>query len=95
MNSGKHLVITGRVQGVGYRAFVQRWAQDLKLDGWVRNRSDGTVEVEVFGETIALESLIDACRRGPPGATVTEIVENQITGASVAAGSGFAVKPTL
>ena len=50
MRRAVHVVITGRVQGVGFRAFVEREAEALRLDGWVRNRRDGTVEAVFAGE---------------------------------------------
>jgi len=68
-----HLVIRGRVQGVGFRAFVVRCAEDLGVGGWVRNREDGAVEVEAEGSRAALERLLVALRRGPDGARVTGV----------------------
>jgi len=65
-----HLVIRGRVQGIGFRAFVVRRATELEVGGWVRNREDGAVEVEAAGSRAALERLLTALRRGPDGARV-------------------------
>lgn len=73
--TAKHLVIGGRVQGVGFRDWMVRRAQSLGLAGWVRNRPDGTVEALVYGETDGVEELLRACRRGPPGALVSRIEE--------------------
>jgi acylphosphatase len=70
-----HLVIRGRVQGVGFRYFVVRRAATLGLGGWVRNRQDGVVEVQAEGPRGALESLLAAVRRGPTGARVTMVDE--------------------
>jgi acylphosphatase len=70
------LVIHGRVQGVGFRYFVVRRAAALGLSGWVRNRSDGAVEVEAEGPRAALETLLAALRRGPTAARVTEVDES-------------------
>ena len=70
-----HLVIRGRVQGVGFRWFVVRRAEGLGLGGWVRNREDGAVEVEADGPRAALERLLAMLRRGPEGARVTEVEE--------------------
>ena len=70
-----HLVIRGRVQGVGFRRFVHRRAVALGVMGWVRNRSDGAVEVEAQGTRAALESLLADVRRGPTGSRVTEVDE--------------------
>jgi acylphosphatase len=69
-----------------------RRAQSLGLGGWVRNRSDGSVEAAACGEVDAVERFIDACRKGPPGARVDAIdqVEDEI-----AASEGFAILPTL
>jgi acylphosphatase len=70
-----HLVIRGRVQGVGFRYFVVHRAATLGLGGWVRNRQDGAVEVEAEGPRVALEALLAAVRRGPTGARVTAVDE--------------------
>jgi acylphosphatase len=71
----KHLIIAGRVQGVGYRAWMVREADRLGISGWVRNRRDGTLEALVDGDTASMEELLRLCRRGPPLAEVSEIVE--------------------
>ncbi|HJS84864.1 MAG TPA: acylphosphatase [Acetobacteraceae bacterium] len=73
--SAKRVVISGRVQGVGYRDWMASRARALGLDGWVRNRSDGTVEALVAGEADAVEELLRRCRRGPRLAEVAAIVE--------------------
>jgi acylphosphatase len=70
-----HLVIHGRVQGVGFRAFVVRRATEFEVGGWVRNREDGAVELEAEGPQAALERLLTALRRGPGGAHVTGVEE--------------------
>jgi acylphosphatase len=67
------VVIRGRVQGVGYRAWTEYTALDLDLEGWVRNRRDGTVEALFAGPQEAVEAMLDACRQGPPGARVTAV----------------------
>lgn len=64
------LRIEGRVQGVGFRAFVEREATALGLDGWVRNRRDGGVEAVVSGTTERVDRLIERCRQGPSHARV-------------------------
>lgn len=69
------LVVRGRVQGVGFRWFVQEEARALDLAGWVRNASDGSVEVAAEGETSALRRLRDALGRGPRGAHVESLDE--------------------
>jgi acylphosphatase len=67
------LRITGNVQGVGYRIWATRTAAGLGLRGWVRNRSDGSVEALATGAPEQIAVLIEACRRGPYGARVTEV----------------------
>ena len=67
------LVIRGRVQGVGYRWWARGQARRLKLAGWVRNRSDGTVELVAAGSPAAVERLAEDCRHGPTSAQVTSV----------------------
>jgi acylphosphatase len=67
------LRIRGRVQGVGYRAFLCGEGEARGITGWVRNRRDGSVEAELTGDTAALDALVDAARRGPPGGVVTAV----------------------
>ena len=69
--------IRGRVQGVGFRAFVEYTAQDHGLAGWVRNRRDGSVEAVFAGPPEAVAAMIEACRRGPPGARVDAVEESE------------------
>jgi acylphosphatase len=69
-----HLLIHGRVQGVGYRAFLEREALQRRLSGWTRNLRSGEVEAVVAGPAEAVESLIEACRKGPLGARIDGIV---------------------
>lgn len=65
-----HLKITGSVQGVFYRATARETALRLGLTGWVRNRSDGSVEAVVEGDVINVNNFMEWCGKGPPGATV-------------------------
>lgn len=67
------LRIEGSVQGVGYRFFAVDEARRLGLDGWIRNRSDGSVEAVVSGPTKDVESFVALCMRGPSGARVTNV----------------------
>jgi acylphosphatase len=67
------LVIHGRVQGVFFRDSMQREAQHLKVSGWVRNRSDGTVEAAVQGEPAAVDAIVRWAQRGPQHAQVERI----------------------
>jgi acylphosphatase len=69
------LHIEGRVQGVGYRAWMRREALRLGLDGWVRNLTDGRVQALIAGEEAAVQAMLTLCRRGPLMARVTEITE--------------------
>lgn len=69
----KHLIITGIVQGVGYRAGFMHEARILKLAGWVRNRLDGSVEAIVSGDAQALQAIVDWAWRGPSGAQVRNV----------------------
>ena len=70
------LRITGRVQGVGYRLWAARTATSLGLRGWVRNRSDGAVEALVTGPRERVAAMIEACREGPRGARVAEVIQH-------------------
>jgi acylphosphatase len=65
--------VHGRVQGVWYRGTTWTEAQRLGLAGWVRNRSDGTVEAHFQGDPVAVEAMLAWCRVGPPGARVTQL----------------------
>lgn len=69
----KHLMITGVVQGVGYRAAFERQAAALGLRDWVRNRHDGSVEAEVDGEDGALNAIVSWAHQGPPAARVDSV----------------------
>jgi acylphosphatase len=61
----RHVIVRGRVQGVGYRAFVEREALRRGIEGWVRNRRDGTVEAVFKGDDAVVRDMIEVCRRGP------------------------------
>jgi len=92
MTRNVHVRISGRVQGVGYRAFVERMAERLGLDGWVRNRRDGSVEAEFAGETTAVAAMLAACRNGPRLAQVAEVAVSDLE--PEGKHEGFAVRPT-
>ncbi len=85
------LRVEGRVQGVGFRAFVERAAQAHGLDGWVRNRRDGGVEAVLAGPPDAVDAVVAACGVGPPAASVAMIRTFVEEGPVVA---GFSVQPT-
>jgi len=90
MEVTKHLIITGRVQGVGFRFYMERKARGLSVRGWVRNRRDGAVEAVVQGTSGAVEAMITWARRGPASAVVAEV---RITDAS-GDYAGFETRPT-
>jgi acylphosphatase len=89
--STRRLVVTGRVQGVGYRAWAMQEALRLGLSGWVRNRRGGSVELLLDGPTDAVEEMLRACRRGPRHAEVTAIEEDM---AEPPDQQGFHLMPT-
>jgi acylphosphatase len=66
----RQVVVRGRVQRVGYRAWAEHTALQRGLEGWVRNRSDGAVEAVFAGPASVVEGMIEACRHGPSGAQV-------------------------
>ena len=69
----RHLVARGRVQGVGYRNYIQYKAGQLNIKGWVLNRLDGSVEAVVYGSPEAVAEIIECARRGPRAAEVTAV----------------------
>jgi acylphosphatase len=85
------VTITGRVQGVGFRAFVEDEARTRGLGGWVRNRRDGSVEAVLSGDAAAVEAMLAACRHGPRAADVTEVRVADYAGP---APTRFSVLPT-
>lgn len=72
-NTRVHIYVSGRVQGVFFRANAARKADSLGVTGWVKNLSDGRVELLVEGETDTVNRMILWCRRGPPGADVESV----------------------
>jgi acylphosphatase len=86
------LEITGHVQGVGFRYALRREATRRGVSGWVRNRRDGSVEALVRGEADAVQALVAWARRGPPGASVSEV---KTSAAEEPAASGFELRPTV
>ena len=73
MSIVRHVVVRGRVQGVGFRAWIEDFAERLELEGWVRNRRDGSVEAVFSGPEQAVTAAIEACRSGPRGARVDAV----------------------
>jgi acylphosphatase len=72
----RHVTIRGRVQGVGYRAWVEDEATARNLEGWVRNCRDGSVEAVFAGSEDVVSEMIAACRRGPPSARAEAVRED-------------------
>lgn len=70
-----HIIVRGRVQGVGFRWFVRERARELGLGGWIRNNPDGSVEVVASGPDESLTRFLEEVRRGPPGARVSRLDE--------------------
>jgi acylphosphatase len=94
----RHVVVRGRVQGVGYRAFVEQEAQQRGLHGWVRNRRDGSVEAVFAGPRSAVEAMIEVCRRGPMSARINALDQREGTETDLlerAEGDVFSVLPTI
>jgi acylphosphatase len=87
-----HATITGRVQGVGFRAFVEREALRRGLRGWVRNRRDGSVEAVFSGSPDTVDEMLAACRRGPRSSRVDGV---EIAPANEGVASSFTVLPTV
>jgi len=67
------VIISGRVQGVWFRGWTKQKAATLKVRGWIRNRSDRTVEAIFAGKTADVDAMIELCRRGPPAARVSNV----------------------
>ena len=86
----RHLIVRGRVQGVGYRNYIQYKAGLLNVKGWVRNRLDGSVEAVVHGSPEAVAEIIDCAKRGPRAAEVTAVTVSDTEGRH----EQFVVHPT-
>jgi acylphosphatase len=92
-----HLLIEGRVQGVGFRHAMRRQAELLGIDGWVRNRRDGSVEAVIVGPPDQVELLHAWARRGPAGALVFAVLQRAATSEEQddALGRGFEQRPSV
>ena len=88
----KRVRVFGRVQGVWFRGWAVDAARSLGLDGWVRNRRDGSVEMLLFGPEEAMARMIEHCREGPSAARVQRVEVEQ---ADEAPPAGFAQRPTV
>ena len=93
----RHVRITGRVQGVWFRAWTAEEAGKRGLAGWVRNRIDGSVEALFAGPEAAVADMIAACREGPPAARVMRVVDEpyHVKEGSEDGPTGFTQRPTI
>jgi acylphosphatase len=97
MSSIQHVTIKGRVQGVGYRAWLEYQAIASGLEGWVRNRRDGSVEAVFAGKAQAVAEMVALCRHGPPGARVEAVLNEPAKPDELGLrrpGEAFSVLPT-
>lgn len=94
----KHVIVRGRVQGVGFRAFVEHHATQRNLDGWVRNRRDGTVEAMFAGPAESVDGMIRACGVGPLSSRVDALDQRDGSEIDLSArgpGEKFVCLPTV
>jgi acylphosphatase len=94
----RQVTITGRVQGVGYRAWVAHQARAHRLEGWVRNRRDGSVEALFAGPADVVSEMVTRCRRGPASARVAAVQDEPANSDALnlrRPGEGFSVLPTI
>ena len=89
------LRISGRVQGVGFRAFVADEAEARRLEGWVRNRADRSVEAVLAGEDKIVDEMVEVCRHGPLGSKVERLEMEEAGESELTGRSGFAILRTL
>jgi acylphosphatase len=73
----RHVLVRGRVQGVGFRAWTEYTALERGLEGWVRNRRDGAVEAVFAGASATVAAMVEACRHGPRGARVDALDQRE------------------
>ena len=90
-HAARRLRVRGRVQGVGYRWSMIQEAKRLGVNGWVRNRRDGSVEAALEGPRLALEAMVAWAKRGPPGSSVSSVEESPESGPLE---PGFVQRPT-
>lgn len=74
----RHVLVSGLVQGVGYRYLARKHAVRLGIAGWVRNLPDGRVEAEVEGDEAAVETMLRRLHAGPPGSRVTDLLVSEV-----------------
>jgi len=97
-NAIQQVTIRGQVQGVGYRAWVEHQARLCKLEGWVRNRRDGSVEALFAGPPTVVAEMVALCRHGPPSARVESVIRESSDGEQLKLrheGERFSVLPTM
>ena len=87
-----HYLVKGRVQGVGFRWFVQREASEIGLKGWVRNTDDGCVEIVAVGDAEDLAELKGALRKGSRGSRVDAVIEHELAESEGANLGPFAIE---
>jgi acylphosphatase len=90
-NRNLRIRMTGRVQGVSFRDWMQSEARALGLTGWVRNRRDGSIEAVISGDPALVDDMLARCRQGPPAARVTDLA---ILAEEVATFADFDIRPT-
>jgi acylphosphatase len=98
MSAIRQVRITGRVQGVGYRYWVEQQARMHDLEGWVRNRRDGSVEALFAGPEPVVTKMVKQCRRGPSSARVDAVSDEAVNADGLnlrPAGERFSVLPTV
>ena len=97
-NAIQQVTIRGRVQGVGYRAWVEHQARQSNLEGWVRNRKDGSVEALFAGSPGMVAEMVALCRHGPPSARVESVTRESASEQQLRLrhqGEQFSVLPTI
>lgn len=90
MRVARRYVVSGRVQGVGFRYFARTLAADESVHGWVRNTPDGRVEIAAEGEAASIDQFERSIRQGPPGARVDHVEVEMAT--PIGRDSGFTIR---
>lgn len=93
----RHVLVRGKVQGIGFRVWTERQALSRGLEGWVRNRSDGTVEAVISGPELSVKLMIAQLRKGPPLSKVDRVDEREAYALELAAkrtAEKFSLLPT-